>query len=192
MHLWFNVSIYQRKHQNSEKPYEVRKGEWLSFNLIWPLLTFEGQGYMWKSGVLVITQCMLIYNIHTTNKNNVVRTEKVSNCSNVGQPFFCESVGKHACYYRTKLLGVASIPLHWPGLISAATSLPFLCSSALDGWVLGPPHTDAFFMRCVAIRHDASMHIRGRRTHRDGSQRDVWKTHPCGAYGLVGYTEKFG
>ena len=27
---------------------------------------------------------------------------------------------------------------------------------------LPPPHTDALFMRCVAIRHDASMHIRGR------------------------------
>ena len=25
-----------------------------------------------------------------------------------------------------------------------------------------PPHPDAFFMRCVAISHDASMHIRGR------------------------------
>ena len=25
-----------------------------------------------------------------------------------------------------------------------------------------PPHTDAFFMRCVAIRHYPSMHIRGR------------------------------
>ena len=35
-------------------------------------------------------------------------------------------------------------------------------------WPLGqppshtPPHTDTFSMRCVAIRHDASMHIRGR------------------------------
>ena len=29
-------------------------------------------------------------------------------------------------------------------------------------WLLPPPHTDAFFMRSVAIRHDASMHIRGR------------------------------
>ena len=27
---------------------------------------------------------------------------------------------------------------------------------------LPPPHTDAFSMRCVAIRHDASKHIRGR------------------------------
>ena len=27
---------------------------------------------------------------------------------------------------------------------------------------LTPPHTDAFFMRRVAIRHDASMHVRGR------------------------------
>ena len=27
---------------------------------------------------------------------------------------------------------------------------------------VAPPHTDASFMRCVAIRHDASMHLRGR------------------------------
>ena len=27
---------------------------------------------------------------------------------------------------------------------------------------LTPPHTDAFLMRCVAIRHDASTHIRER------------------------------
>ena len=28
--------------------------------------------------------------------------------------------------------------------------------------VLPLPHMDAFFMRCVAIRHDESMHVRGR------------------------------
>ena len=32
-----------------------------------------------------------------------------------------------------------------------------LCSTLL----LPPAHTDAFFMPCVAFRHDASMHIRG-------------------------------
>ena len=35
---------------------------------------------------------------------------------------------------------------------------------------LPPPHTDAFFMRCVATRHDAFMHIRGRIvTNRNGT-----------------------
>ena len=42
---------------------------------------------------------------------------------------------------------------------------------------IGPPHTDAFFMRCVAIRHDASMHVRERIV----TDRNAWKTHPCGA-----------
>ena len=36
-----------------------------------------------------------------------------------------------------------------------------LCHCPLST-VLPPPHTDAFFMRCAAIRHYASMHIRGR------------------------------
>ena len=44
----------------------------------------------------------------------------------------------------------------------------YTVTSAVGSWlsvsssVLPPPHTDAFFMRCVAIRHDASLHIRGR------------------------------
>ena len=29
--------------------------------------------------------------------------------------------------------------------------------------ILSPPHRDAFFMRCVAFRHDASMHVNASR-----------------------------
>ena len=36
--------------------------------------------------------------------------------------------------------------------------------------LLPPPHTGAFFMRCVAIRHDASAYMHGRIT---GSQRNA-------------------
>ena len=45
-----------------------------------------------------------------------------------------------------------------------------------------PPHTDALLMCYVAVafRHDTSMHLHAW-THRDGPQRNAWKTHPCGA-----------
>ena len=43
----------------------------------------------------------------------------------------------------------------------------------------GPPNTDAFSMRSVGFRHDAST-CRYAWTHRDGTQHIAWKTRPCG------------
>ena len=42
-----------------------------------------------------------------------------------------------------------------------STTLFILQGDKLLVQTLPPPYTDAFFMRCVAIRHNASMHIRG-------------------------------
>ena len=52
------------------------------------------------------------------------------------------------------------------------------------GWLLKknalpPSHTDPFFMRCVAIP-SRGVHAYTW-THRDGTHRNGWKTHPCGA-----------
>ena len=43
----------------------------------------------------------------------------------------------------------------------AALKIMLKRCSGFSVQVKGPPHTDAFLMRCIAIRHDAFMHIRG-------------------------------
>ena len=40
--------------------------------------------------------------------------------------------------------------------------------------ILTPPHTDAFFMRCVAFHHDAPMHIRRRIATERMKNTTVW------------------
>ena len=51
---------------------------------------------------------------------------------------------------------------HWRTAISISGEPLDTSTSEEDAKFKARPHTDAFSMRCVAIRHDASKHIRGR------------------------------
>ena len=51
---------------------------------------------------------------------------------------------------------------------------------------LGPPHTSAFFMRCVAFRHHPSMHIHGRIvTERNATREKRTRVGPGALNALV-------